>query len=176
MMTARCACLLMNVSLCCAAPAVSISFTTPWAARLQCPSSFTGWSGACTGTAACVVPMTAAKAVTATFATTSVTYALTVTKSGTGMRHESTIASRHCRAPSAGGSRSTGSAAQGAWRLYAQVDGTGRSSAPGGGDANDASLVSTAGLRFDRDVDADTQLTAQAHSIAKQITICCCCR
>jgi hypothetical protein len=30
-------------------------------------TQFTGWSGACTGTGACVVPMDADKAVTATF-------------------------------------------------------------------------------------------------------------
>jgi len=48
-------------------------------------STFAGWSGACSGTAACVVSMTAARAVTATFDTSSVpTYALVVTKSGTG--------------------------------------------------------------------------------------------
>jgi ABC-type xylose transport system substrate-binding protein len=45
-------------------------------------STFTGWSGACTGTGACVVSMTAAKSVTAAFALK--TYALTVTKAGTG--------------------------------------------------------------------------------------------
>jgi iron complex outermembrane recepter protein len=60
------------------------------------------------------------------------------------------------------GSRSSGAADTGAWRLYAQADGTGRSSDPGGGTANDASLVSTAGLRYDREVDADTQVSAQA--------------
>lgn len=67
------------------------------------------------------------------------------------------------------GSRSTGSAEAGAWRLYAQVDGTGRSSAPDGSDANDASLVSTAGLRFDRDVDAHTQLAAQAQLMHSRV-------
>jgi hypothetical protein len=30
-------------------------------------STFTGWSGACTGTGSCVVTMSAAKSVTATF-------------------------------------------------------------------------------------------------------------
>jgi len=67
------------------------------------------------------------------------------------------------------GSRSIGSAAAGAWRLYAQVDGTGRSAEPDGGNANDASLVSTAGLRFDRDVDAHTQLTAQAQVMHSRV-------
>ncbi|MFN6963200.1 MAG: Calx-beta domain-containing protein [Pyrinomonadaceae bacterium] len=44
-------------------------------------SVFTGWSGACTGTAACVVSMTQARSVTATFVRV---YTLTVTKAGTG--------------------------------------------------------------------------------------------
>ncbi len=45
-------------------------------------SNFTGWSGACTGTGACMVTMDAAKSVTATF--TLKTYALTVALAGTG--------------------------------------------------------------------------------------------
>jgi len=44
-------------------------------------SRFTGWSGACSGTSACTVSMSAARNVTATFAAT---YQLTVTKAGTG--------------------------------------------------------------------------------------------
>jgi len=44
-------------------------------------SVFTGWSGACTGTGSCVVPMTQARTVTATFVKL---YTLTVTKAGTG--------------------------------------------------------------------------------------------
>lgn len=44
-------------------------------------SVFTGWSGACTGSGACVVPMSAAKSVNAEFTRL---FALTVTKSGTG--------------------------------------------------------------------------------------------
>ena len=44
--------------------------------------SFSGWSGACTGTGTCSVSMDAAKAVTATFALP--TYALTINKAGTG--------------------------------------------------------------------------------------------
>jgi iron complex outermembrane receptor protein len=67
------------------------------------------------------------------------------------------------------GSRSTGTADAGAWRWYAQADGTGRSSDPGGGDANDASLVSTAGLRYDRDVDAQTQVSVQAQVLHSQV-------
>ena len=46
-------------------------------------SRFTGWSGACTGTATtCTLSMTAARAATATFV--PVTYAMTVTKTGSG--------------------------------------------------------------------------------------------
>src|SRR5213076_3215560 len=45
-------------------------------------STFTGWSGGCTGTGACTVTMTAATAVTATFTLQSFT--LTVTQAGTG--------------------------------------------------------------------------------------------
>ncbi len=45
-------------------------------------STFTGWSGACMGTGTCTVPMTEATSVTATFTLNS--YALTVTKPGTG--------------------------------------------------------------------------------------------
>ena len=52
-------------------------------------SIFTGWSGACTGTGSCVVAMTAAKSVTATF--TLRTYLLTVTKAGTGIGMVSSI-------------------------------------------------------------------------------------
>jgi poly(hydroxyalkanoate) depolymerase family esterase len=48
-------------------------------------STFAGWSGACSGTASCVVAMTAAQSVGATFNTSGGTsFALTVTKSGTG--------------------------------------------------------------------------------------------
>src|SRR5262249_45038596 len=45
-------------------------------------STFTGWSGACSGTGSCVVTMNAATTVTATF--TVQTFLLTVGKSGTG--------------------------------------------------------------------------------------------
>jgi aryl-phospho-beta-D-glucosidase BglC (GH1 family) len=48
-------------------------------------SSFGGWSGACTGTAtSCTVSMTAARSVTATFNSSTTTFALTVTKAGSG--------------------------------------------------------------------------------------------
>jgi hypothetical protein len=45
-------------------------------------STFAGWSGACTGVGACVVAMSAARTVTATFALNS--YSFIVTKNGTG--------------------------------------------------------------------------------------------
>src|SRR6202008_4937849 len=45
-------------------------------------SSFVGWSGACTGTGACVVTMDSARSVTASFAL--LTYQLSVAKVGTG--------------------------------------------------------------------------------------------
>jgi len=45
-------------------------------------STFSGWSGACTGKGSCSVTMTAAKSVKASFAL--VTYPLTVTKAGNG--------------------------------------------------------------------------------------------
>ncbi|HTN72491.1 MAG TPA: fibronectin type III domain-containing protein, partial [Methylomirabilota bacterium] len=45
-------------------------------------STFTGWSGACSGTGSCAVTMDAAKSVTATFA--SQTFALTTSRSGNG--------------------------------------------------------------------------------------------
>jgi endoglucanase len=47
-------------------------------------STFAGWSGACSGTGNCTVSMTAARSVTATFNGTGATFALTVTKAGTG--------------------------------------------------------------------------------------------
>ncbi|GAK57195.1 fibronectin type III domain protein [Candidatus Vecturithrix granuli] len=45
-------------------------------------STFTGWSGACSGTGTCTVSMTAARSVTATFTLNS--YTLSVSKAGTG--------------------------------------------------------------------------------------------
>ncbi len=51
-------------------------------ATADASSDFTGWSGPCTGTGACVVTMDAKQAVTAAF--TLKTYALTVSKTGTG--------------------------------------------------------------------------------------------
>ncbi len=50
-------------------------------------STFAGWSGACSGTAACTVSMSSAQNVTATFSATSpsgTTYTLRVTRAGSG--------------------------------------------------------------------------------------------
>ncbi len=47
-------------------------------------NTFTGWSGACTGTGTCTVTLSAAKSVTATFTAVVQTHTLTVTKVGTG--------------------------------------------------------------------------------------------
>jgi endoglucanase len=47
-------------------------------------STFAGWSGACTGTGACTVSMTAARSVTATFNSSATTFALALTKAGSG--------------------------------------------------------------------------------------------
>ena len=56
-------------------------------------SSFAGWSGACTGTGACQVTMSAAQAVTATFNLNP--YTLTVAKAGTGTRNRHLLPRRH---------------------------------------------------------------------------------
>ncbi|HEY5810060.1 MAG TPA: GDSL-type esterase/lipase family protein [Povalibacter sp.] len=53
------------------------------AAAAASNSTFAGWSGACSGTSTCAVSLTQARSVTATF-NTQATYALTVTKTGTG--------------------------------------------------------------------------------------------
>ena len=47
-------------------------------------NTFTGWSGACTGTATCSVTVTAAESVTATFSAPIPSYTLTVTEAGAG--------------------------------------------------------------------------------------------
>ncbi len=48
-------------------------------------SSFSGWSGACAGTApTCTVPMTTERAVTATFNVNPILYTLSVTRAGSG--------------------------------------------------------------------------------------------
>jgi cellulose 1,4-beta-cellobiosidase len=47
-------------------------------------ATFAGWSGACSGTGACAVPMTAAQSVTATFNASPGSFTLTVVKAGTG--------------------------------------------------------------------------------------------
>ena len=72
----------------CTANFASGSSVTLTAAPLS-GSSFTGWGGACSGsTSTCTVTMSAAQNVTASFATTPpapANFALTVTKSGTGV-------------------------------------------------------------------------------------------
>jgi uncharacterized repeat protein (TIGR01451 family) len=72
----------INCGTACAANFASGTMVTLTAAPAT-GSTFAGWSGACTGTGACVVTVTAAAAVTATF-TAANTFALTVTKAGTG--------------------------------------------------------------------------------------------
>ncbi len=47
-------------------------------------STFTGWSGACSGTGSCAVTMSAAQSVMASFGTGTGTYTLTVAKTGNG--------------------------------------------------------------------------------------------
>ena len=47
-------------------------------------SSFTGWSGACTGTGTCTLVMDGARSVTASFALDATSYLLTVSKAGNG--------------------------------------------------------------------------------------------
>ena len=47
-------------------------------------STFTGWSGACSGTGTCALMMTTHRSVTATFTAVDTMYGLTVTKAGTG--------------------------------------------------------------------------------------------
>src|SRR5678815_3980623 len=47
-------------------------------------SSFSGWSGACSGTGACVVAMTQAQSVTASFTLNPNTLTVTVNGTGTG--------------------------------------------------------------------------------------------
>ena len=46
--------------------------------------TFAGWSGACSGTGSCVVSMTAAKSVSATFTQNAIYYTLTTSKTGNG--------------------------------------------------------------------------------------------
>jgi hypothetical protein len=58
----------INCGVTCAANYVSGTFVTLNAASVS-GSTFAGWSGACVGTADCVVPMTQARSVTATFNT-----------------------------------------------------------------------------------------------------------
>ena len=69
---------------CGATCSTSFSFNTQvtLTAAAATGSTFTGWSGACTGTGSCVVTMNAAKTVTANF--TVPTFVLTVNKTGAG--------------------------------------------------------------------------------------------
>ncbi len=46
--------------------------------------TFTGWSGACTGTGACTIPMTANRYVSATFTQKKTDYTLSISKNGNG--------------------------------------------------------------------------------------------
>src|SRR4030095_7403753 len=65
-------------------------------------SGFTGWRGACTGTTDCVVTMSAARAVTATFAKFRLTVA-TAGVGGGGVRG----AGRNCLRPAGGRDQGT---------------------------------------------------------------------
>ncbi len=56
-------------------------------------SVFTGWSGACTGTGACVITMDKAQAVTATFVPDAGSVVLTVTGTGSGTGRVDSVAS-----------------------------------------------------------------------------------
>ncbi len=66
----------------------SASYTTGRAVTLTATpasgSTFTGWSGACSGTSTCTVTMNSATAVTATFSTIPTSYTLSAVGSGTG--------------------------------------------------------------------------------------------
>jgi hypothetical protein len=69
-------------------PTCSASFPTGTIVTLTASAApgsvFTGWSGACSGSGACQVTMSAPKAVTATFTLNPVSFTLTVTKPGNG--------------------------------------------------------------------------------------------
>ncbi|HQR10874.1 MAG TPA: hypothetical protein PLW68_06040, partial [Casimicrobiaceae bacterium] len=71
----------INCGATCSASYTSGTIVTLTAAPTA-PSVFAGWSGACSGTGSCVVTVDAAKSVTATFDLP--TFALTVSKAGTG--------------------------------------------------------------------------------------------
>lgn len=72
----------------CPGAACAASFPNNTAVTLTAAPSvgqtFTGWSGACSGTALCNVTMSADQNVTATFSGTTVTHTLSVTVTGTG--------------------------------------------------------------------------------------------
>ena len=73
----------MNCGATCSANFTSGASVTLTAAATS-GSTFTGWSGACSGTTTCAVSMTQARSVTATFTSQATTFALTVTRNGTG--------------------------------------------------------------------------------------------
>jgi endoglucanase len=73
----------INCGTACAATLASGTTATLTATAAQ-DSTFTGWTGACTGTGSCIVSMTANRSVTATFNANPCTRVVTVTKSGTG--------------------------------------------------------------------------------------------
>jgi hypothetical protein len=63
---------------------VAVSTEVTFQANPAAGSTFTGWSGDCSGTDACTVTMNAAKSVTATFTGTTTTRQLNVSKAGSG--------------------------------------------------------------------------------------------
>jgi hypothetical protein len=73
----------INCGATCSAPFASGTQITLTAAPAA-GSTFTGWSAPCSGTGTCVVTLTAATTVTATFAPSANNFTLTVTKAGTG--------------------------------------------------------------------------------------------
>jgi Fe-S cluster biogenesis protein NfuA len=74
---------IINCDTSCAANSATFSYGTAvtLTATAASGATFTGWSGACSGTGACFITMDAAKTVTAHFIPT---YALTVSKTGSG--------------------------------------------------------------------------------------------
>jgi hypothetical protein len=72
----------INCGATCSTTAFTLGNTVTLTATPGSFSTFAGWSGACSGTGSCVVPIDGAKSVTATF--TPQTFALTVSKTGTG--------------------------------------------------------------------------------------------
>src|ERR1700678_1438904 len=73
----------INCGATCAAPFASGTQVTLTAAPAT-GSTFTGWDAPCSGTGNCIVTLTAATTVTATFTPSANNFTLTVTKAGTG--------------------------------------------------------------------------------------------